>query len=129
MPFSLSRSPPTTYWIPPAQCGLRASAAPGASRAATANSAASRWSREDFTFGLLESGQTVAVHREVKVATEEDRSLAGRHHARHEDLEVFHHLRDRGVDGELQRDQLLVFVHVEKALLDRVVHTVVHVEL
>src|SRR5689334_5931621 len=125
LPFSLSRSPWTTYWIPPAQCGLRAHAGPATARSA---SAASAPVSVRALKGSSSSPQAVAVDLEAERGPQELGRLPRCEHAGHEDLEVLHHVRDVGIDRELQRDVLLVLLHVEKALLDRPVHAVVDVE-
>src|ERR1051326_5455218 len=122
LPFCLSASAWVRYWMPPAQLGLRAHAG------ALATSDSSRIEitmRRDVTGDASSSGQAIAVDRDTEHRAQVLGRLTGRQHARHEDLEVLHHLRDAGVDGELQNDRLRGFVDVEKALLDRVVHAVV----
>src|SRR6266511_2262733 len=114
--------------MPPAQCGLRASAGADSTRLAPQATAAAAAIPRTFT-GSSISRQAIAVYREYPADTEKPGRLARGHHAGHEDLEVLHHLGDLGVDRQLERDLLPGLVHVQEALLDRVVHSVVNVEL
>src|SRR5690242_4012677 len=123
LPLDLSLSPMLRYWMPPAQCGLRACATPVTDATSTpaATSAMRRFTiassapaPSSRTARAL--GQPVPVHLEAERGAEKFRRLARGQHARHEDLEVFHDLGDRGVDGQLERDLLLRLVHVEEAL-------------
>src|SRR5215470_3849878 len=106
--------------MPPAQCGLRASAVPTSSAPTSAAAAPPRTIESSFTM-IPPSGEAVPVDREPELAPQERSRLAARHHPAHEDLEVLHDLRDGGVDRQLQSDELPGLVHVEEALLDRVV--------
>src|SRR5689334_24286397 len=101
--------------MPPAQCGLRASAVPQPStnNASTVPTAACR---RRFTSVLLAQGsQAESVHGQPETGAEVAGRLARRLHARHEDLEVLHDFRDLVVDGELQRDLLVGLVDVQEA--------------
>src|SRR5258705_8013729 len=100
--------------MPPAQCGLRAHAATDASITTMAASTATVITRR-FT-PSSSSGQAVAVHRQAVRRPQVLGGLAGRLHARHEDLEVLHDLRNAGVDRQLQHDLFRYLVHVQEAL-------------
>src|SRR5437867_1685289 len=113
--------------MPPAQCGLRASADPTSSVPTSAAATPPRAIEWGFTL-IPPSSEAVPVHREPELAPQERRRLAARQHPAHEDLEILHDLRDGSVDRQLQRNELLPLVHVEKALLDGVVHAIVDVE-
>src|SRR5260221_14459234 len=113
LPLALSLRPMLRYWMPPAQCGLRACATPAraASTTTAATSAMERFPSSSFTPEAAQGaarrlGQPVAVHLEAERGAEEGGRLARGQHAGHEDLEVLHDLGDRGVDGELERDLL-----------------------
>src|SRR6266542_3939383 len=62
---------------------------------------------------VIRSQQARAVDDEREAAVEELRGAAREHHAREEDLEVLHERSDLGVDGELERDQLLLAAHLD----------------
>src|SRR5213594_12026 len=97
-PFCLSVMAWVRYWIPPAQCGFRAHAGPPTS-SATSTMVPGGMDARRFTESSS-SSQAVAVDGETERRPQEHGRLARRQHARHEDLEVLHHLRDAGVDRE-----------------------------
>src|SRR2546422_79182 len=72
--------------------------------------------------------QTGVVDDEREVAVEELGGAPRQHHAWEEDLEVLHDRRHLGVDGELERDELLLAADLDLGRGDRVVHAVVDVE-
>src|SRR5215813_5725344 len=94
--FALSFIAWVRYWMPPAQCGLRAHAGPPANAARARTIEATRYLRT-VTGSPPTSGQAVAVHREAEGRPQVLRRFARRQHSRHEDLEILHDLRNRGV--------------------------------